>query len=96
MVIAIYLAAVLFCLPIQLLDSHLWDYAGLAICIVLGPPVSYWIFGMFYPDRPEREQGPPESEPVTCLECHSIISSGEDICAKCGWTYKSRTRQPAE
>ena len=90
MLIVIQIAGWLISLPIHLLPEGAQNLAALALGLLLGPPLCYWVFMMFYPHAENSNQPlrQPAFTPTVCFSCAAAIPPGSSTCPSCGWTYK--------
>ena len=90
MLIVIQIAGWLISLPIHLLPEGAQNLAALALGLLLGPPLCYWVFMVFYPQAETSDQSRRQTAfaPTVCFSCTAAIPPGSSTCPACGWSFK--------
>lgn len=59
---------------------------GLMLYCIIGPERTT---APSLPAAPAPQPHARKSEPIECMQCHSMIPADATICTKCGWSYKT-------
>jgi hypothetical protein len=57
------------------------------LVIILVPIFGVVLFWVVAPTAPPEEAPDYTRTPSSCVQCRTVIPSGDTACPKCGWTY---------
>ena len=89
MILVIQFIGWLCSLPLALLPGKLRIIVAIALLFILGPPIHYWGFTLFFPGVQPDPEPATDPEASSCAACGTAIPPGKETCPHCGWTYKS-------